>query len=92
MHRSGEIEAVQINIMERHNTLEDFNGNGLTTPHAWAQAHKAKLAPTVFFFGPQGEEWAERLVGVAVPELYGDYLQARLAQARQHVRLRRSGI
>jgi hypothetical protein len=35
------------------------------------------------FFGPDGRERAERLVGVAVPELYGQYLEQRLEQARK---------
>lgn len=40
------------------------------------------MAPTVLFLGPRGEELAERLVGVAVEEMYGDFLQARLQEAR----------
>jgi hypothetical protein len=36
----------------------------------------------VLFFGPQGQELAERLVGVAVPDFYGEYLEARLTEAR----------
>lgn len=89
MTRAGEVAAVQLNIMDRNSALEDFSNTSTTTPRAWSQAFKAKLAPTVFFFGPNGEELAERLVGVAVPELYGDYLQARLTQSRQKLAARR---
>jgi hypothetical protein len=87
MTRAGEVEAVQLDITDRSSPLEDFTS--MTTPRAWSQALKAKLAPTVFFFGPNGEELAERLVGVAVPELYGDYLQARLAESRKKLASRR---
>ncbi len=87
MTRTGEVAAVQINIRDQTGTFEDFSST--TTPRAWSQALKAKLAPTVFFFGPNGEELAERLVGVAVPELYGDYLQARLTESRQKLASRR---
>lgn len=87
MTRTGEVEAVQVNIRDQTGTLEDFNST--TTPRAWSQALKARLAPTVFFFGPNGEELAERLVGVAVPELYGDYLQARLTESRKKLASRR---
>jgi hypothetical protein len=82
MTRSGEVEAVQINIRDQTGTFEDFSST--TTPRAWSQ-----LAPTVLFFGPNGEELAERLVGVAVPELYGDYLQTRLTESRQKLASRR---
>jgi thioredoxin-related protein len=87
MTRAGEVEAVQVNIRDQTGTLEDFSG--ATTPRAWSQALKARLAPTVLFFGPNGEELAERLVGIAVPELYGDYLQARLSESRQKLASRR---
>jgi hypothetical protein len=39
------------------------------------------LTPTVLFLGRQ--ELAERLVGVAVPDFDGAYLDERLATARQ---------
>ena len=35
---------------------------------------------------PQGEELAERLEGVAVPDFYGEYLEARLSEARRKLR------
>ena len=37
----------------------------------------------VLFLGRQGQALAERLVGVAVPDFYGAYLDERLATARQ---------
>jgi len=47
---------------------------------------KARFTPTVLFFGPDGRELAERLVGVAVPDFYGDYLSARLSEARRKLK------
>lgn len=41
------------------------------------------MTPTVLFLGRQGQELAERLVGVAVQDFDGAYLDERLATARQ---------
>jgi thioredoxin-related protein len=46
-----------------------------------------KLAPTVLFFGKNGSEIAERLVGVAVPDFYGAYLQDRIDSATRSLKL-----
>lgn len=85
MQRQGLVHAVQIDIRDRSSTLQDFNGS-LTTPADQARAWKARFAPTVLFLGLQGQELAERLVGVAVPDFYGDYLDERLRQARGRLR------
>jgi thioredoxin-related protein len=76
------IHAWQLNIVDRTTPLLGFDGK---TTHAAAQisAWKAGFTPTVLFLGEQGQELAERLVGVAVPDFYGAYLEARLAGARQ---------
>lgn len=41
------------------------------------------MTPTVLLLGRQGQALAERLVGVAVPDFDGAYLDERLATARQ---------
>ena len=46
----------------------------------------ASCLATVLFLGAKGEDLAERLVGVAVPDFYGEYLDARLQQARARLR------
>jgi hypothetical protein len=81
MRRAGLVQAMQLDIRDRRSNLQDFAGN-TTTPADQVSAWKARFAPTVLFFGPQGQELAERLVGVAVPDFYGDYLNARLTEAR----------
>jgi len=58
----------------------------LTTPAEQARNWKARFTPTVLFFGPDGRELAERLVGIAVPDFYGEYLEARLVEARRKLK------
>jgi hypothetical protein len=85
MRREGKVQAVQIDVRDRTSNLQGFNGD-ITTPAEQARVWKARFAPTVLFLGPQGQELAERLVGVAVPDFYGEYLDARLTAARARLR------
>lgn len=85
MRREGKVQAVQIDVRDRTSNLQGFNGDN-TTPAEQARVWKARFAPTVLFLGPQGQELAERLVGVAVPDFYGEYLDARLTAARARLR------
>lgn len=87
MRRDGELVAVQIDVLDRQSPLQGFAGD-TTTPADQARAWKARFTPTVMFFGPDGQELAERLVGVAVPDFYGEYLEARLVEARGKLRKR----
>ncbi|OGB13424.1 MAG: hypothetical protein A2W72_10775 [Burkholderiales bacterium RIFCSPLOWO2_12_67_14] len=82
LRREGLVHAVQIDIRDRTSNLQGFDGEN-TTPAEQARRWKARFAPTVLFLGPDGRELAERLVGVAVPDFYGEYLDARLATARK---------
>lgn len=86
MRREGKVQAVQIDIRDRSSNLQGFMGEN-TTPAEQARLWKARFAPTVLFLGPKGQELAERLVGVAVPDFYGDYLDARLMEARKRLKL-----
>ena len=83
--RSGQAVAVQLDVRDRRSPLQGFAGES-TTPAEQISLWKAKFAPTVLFFGPQGQELAERLVGVAVPDFYGEYLDARLETARKRLK------
>ncbi|MBA4257290.1 MAG: hypothetical protein C0445_15630 [Polaromonas sp.] len=80
MTRAGDIHAIQLDMTDRRTPLLGFDGRP-TTAHAQIKAWQAPMAPTVLFLGPTGEELAERLVGIAVQDLYGDYLNARLQEA-----------
>ena len=85
MRKAGQVVAVQLDIRDRRSVLQGFNGE-TTTPADQVTEWKAKFAPTVMFFGPKGQELAERLEGVAVPDFYGEYLSARLDEARDKLR------
>lgn len=80
--KASGLHAWQLNITDRTTPLIGFDGK-TTTAAAQISAWKAGFTPTVLFFGSRGQELAERLVGVAVPDFYGAYLEARLAAARK---------
>lgn len=85
MRREGLVHAVQLDIRDRTSNLQGFGGEN-STPADMTRRWNARFAPTVLFFGPKGEELAERLVGVAVQDFYGEYLDARLAEARRKLK------
>ena len=85
MRREGKVHAVQLDVRDRSGNLQGFDGQ-MTTPADQARAWKARFTPTVMFYGPDGRELAERLVGIAVPDFYGEYLEARLAEARKKLK------
>jgi thioredoxin-related protein len=85
MLKAGEVVAIQLDIQDRRTLLQGFKGEA-SNPAEQVAGWKARFAPTVLFFGPQGEELAERLEGVAVPDFYGEYLAARLVEARRRLR------
>jgi len=76
------LQAWQLNITNRSAPLLGFDGKH-TTAERQAKAWKATFTPTVLFLGSQGQELAERLVGIAVPDFYGAYLEQRLSTARK---------
>jgi thioredoxin-related protein len=76
------LQALQLDITNRSAALVGFDGKP-TTAAQQAKAWKATFTPTVLFLGSQGQELAERLVGIAVPDFYGSYLEQRLITARR---------
>ena len=76
------LQAFQIDVSNQSTPLMSFDGKP-TTAAAQAKAWKATFTPTVLFLGSQGQELAERLVGIAVPDFYGGYLEQRLFAARK---------
>lgn len=81
MNRKGEIVAVQLDITDRGNEVVFFDGRRLW-PQEISRLWKNRVAPTVYFFDPQGREIAPRLEGVAVPDFFGSYLEARIETGR----------
>lgn len=80
--RESGLHAWQLNIADRTTPLTGFDGK-TTSAAAQLKVWKADFTPTVLFLGRQGQELAGRLVGVAVPDFYGAYLEERLATASQ---------
>ena len=76
------LQAWQLNVNDNTTPLIGFDGKP-TTAARQAKAWKATFTPTVLFIGSQGQELAERLVGIAVPDFYGAYLDQRLVTARK---------
>ncbi len=86
--RQQGVAAWQLNMGDRLRALIGFDGEA---SHAAEQitCWKVRLAPTVLFLDPQGQELAERLRGIASVDFYGAYLDERLALARQALRTAR---
>ncbi|MDO8387437.1 MAG: hypothetical protein Q7T13_13700 [Polaromonas sp.] len=80
--RDAGLQAWQLNISDRSTPLVGFDGKA-TTAAAQIAAWKAGFTPTVLFLGPQGQELAERLVGLGSNDFYGAYLDERLSTARK---------
>ena len=82
LQRDTGLHAWQLNISDKTTPLIGFNGKA-TTAAAQIAAWKAGFTPTVLFLGPQGQELAERLVGLGSNDFYGADLDERLATARK---------
>ena len=81
MSAAGDLVAVQLNITDGVARIDDFDGVARTAK-AISKSWDARFAPTVLFFDAQGSEVAERIVGVAVPDFFGAYLEQRLDTAK----------
>jgi thioredoxin-related protein len=84
LHEQQGLPVVQVDMRSRRH-LKDFDGQTIVHDE-FVRARRVSMAPTVLFFGPNGEEVAERLVGGSIPDFYGAYLDQRLAQARAKLR------
>ena len=76
------LQAFQLDVSNRSTVVMGFDGKPINAA-AQAKAWGVTFTPTVLFLGSQGQELAERLVGIAVPDFYGAYLDQRLAAARK---------
>lgn len=75
------LPVVQVDMHSKQ-LLKDFRG-GTMSHDEWIRIHGVKVAPTLLFFGRDGEEVAERMTGGYIADFYGGYLDARLSQARR---------
>ncbi len=83
LRQEQRLPVVQVDMRSQHR-VKNFNGSA-TTHEALIAAWRTELAPTVLFFGRQGVEVAQRLVGGYIPDFYGAYLEQRLEMARRAV-------
>ena len=83
LQRQG-LPVVQVDQRSRR-SLIGLNGERLSHDEQVRQ-WQVRVAPTVLFFGRDGREVAERLVGASIPDFYGAYLDERLQQARASLR------
>jgi hypothetical protein len=70
--------------IDSEETLRDFSGAPVTGAELAAR-YGVKLTPIVVFLGPEGEELAERMIGISSPDYYGAYLDEHIATALQQM-------
>ena len=83
MVRDG-IDVEQLEMVPSYR-LRDFDGRP-TNGQALAERYRVRLAPTVLFLGPGGQELGERLVGAGEPDFYQAYVDRSMQQARARLR------
>lgn len=82
--RQQGLPVVQVDMRSKL-ALKNFQDANLTHDEM-TRLWRIRIAPTVLFFGRDGTEVAERLVGGYIPDFYGAYLDDRLQQARASLR------
>jgi hypothetical protein len=80
-HLPADVVLREVNV-ESDAPLVDFAGQS-TTQRRFAATHKVRLAPTLAFFGPDGRQLAEPIVGLRGPDFMDFYIDAALAESRQ---------
>lgn len=83
--RAEGLPAWQLDVTDSRTPVLDFDGKASTGAEL-ARQWQARFTPTVLFVNARGQEIAQRLVGVAVPDFYGAYLEAELATARARLK------
>lgn len=83
VRREG-LPVVQVDMRSK-SPIKDFKGS-VVTHDSLIRSWGVRVAPTVLFFGPGGEEISERLVGGYIPDFYGSYLEDRLRLARMSLK------
>lgn len=79
LEREQHLTVVQVD-MRKSTAMKDLQGRR-TTHDQLTRIWGIKVAPTLLFFGKNGSEVAERLVGASIPDFYGVYLQERIDKA-----------
>ncbi|VAW75640.1 hypothetical protein MNBD_GAMMA15-904 [hydrothermal vent metagenome] len=71
-------------LIDNGSTLRDFD-NRATDAASIADQYNVRVTPTVLFLDRNGDELAERLVGISSVDFYGAYLDIALDQSRQRL-------
>lgn len=83
----GRLLIRQINQDGDAQSLIDFRG--ATTTHArFAGSEQIKLVPVVAFYGPDGRQLTDAIVGTRLPDFYPSYLEEALEQSRRALKVR----
>lgn len=70
---------------DRNAPLTDFAGRA-GSHRTFAREQRARLTPTLMFFGPDGRQLAEPIVGYRLPDFYGAYVDDAIEHSRQKLR------
>lgn len=73
-------------LLDNPARLKDFDGSGELSARQLAERYKIRVTPTLLFVDAQGEELAERMVGVTTLDMYGGYLDMSLETSRDRLR------
>lgn len=65
--------------------LRDFKGR-MTTQGDFATLNKVRLTPTIKVYGPDGKELASPIVGLAIADYYGGYIDDAIDQGIAKIR------
>lgn len=76
----GRLLIREILIDSPGSSVRDFKGNTQTS-RAFAIGYKIQLTPTLLFLDPDGNELAERIVGIQTPELFYYYVDRAVQDA-----------
>jgi len=69
--------------------LKDFAGHA-TTHRAYAKTQNARLTPTLMFYGPDGKQLAEPIVGFRLADFYGEYIERGIDEGLAVLRRKKS--
>jgi thiol:disulfide interchange protein len=76
---------MRVLYIDGHQPIKDFDGAAVS-PQDLAARYRVQLTPTVLFLGPNGQELAERLVGISSRDFYGAYVDRDIDTARSKLR------
>jgi len=87
MLRSGDYNNVLIRKIEMDSAIEikDFSGDA-SSPEEFTYALKVKITPTLLFFDGNGNEVAQRILGINSLDLYGGYLDDAIKNGLQKIK------